>query len=50
VEKAGFSPSDIIFDPNILTIATGMEEHALYAINFIDACRMIKVSLLIFSK
>lgn len=43
VEKAGFDPEDIIFDPNILTIGTGMEEHAQYAINFIDSCRLIKV-------
>ena len=38
----GFSPCDIIFDPNILTIGTGMEEHNLYAINYINACRRIK--------
>ena len=36
-EKAGFDPQDIIFDPNILAIATGIEEHAEYAINFIEA-------------
>jgi len=41
-EKAGFAPDDIIFDPNILTVATGMEEHANYAINFIEAVRQIK--------
>lgn len=45
VEKLGFNPNDIIFDPNILTIGTGMEEHNLYAINFIHATRVIKVSL-----
>lgn len=45
VEKLGFNPNDIIFDPNILTIGTGMEEHNLYAINFIHATRIIKVSL-----
>ncbi|XP_065563145.1 methionine synthase-like [Artemia franciscana] len=42
VEKVGFNPKDIIFDPNILTIATGMEEHNEYAINFIEATKRIK--------
>lgn len=42
VEKVGFPPEDIIFDPNILTIATGMEEHDNYAVNFFDATRAIK--------
>jgi 5-methyltetrahydrofolate--homocysteine methyltransferase len=42
VEEAGFDPHDIIFDPNILAIATGIEEHARYAINFIEATRIIK--------
>ena len=41
-EKAGFRPEDIIFDPNILPIATGIEEHAGYAKAFIDATREIK--------
>jgi 5-methyltetrahydrofolate--homocysteine methyltransferase len=41
-EKLGFDPTDIIFDPNILAIATGLEEHNDYAINFIEACRQIK--------
>ena len=41
-EKAGFDPTDIIFDPNILAIATGLEEHNRYAINFIEATRIIK--------
>ena len=41
-EKAGFHPEDIIFDPNILPIATGIEEHAGYAKAFIDATREIK--------
>ncbi len=41
-EQAGYDPSDIIFDPNILAIATGMEEHADYAKSFIDATRIIK--------
>ncbi|ERE78688.1 methionine synthase-like protein, partial [Cricetulus griseus] len=45
VEKLGFNPNDIIFDPNILTIGTGMEEHNLYAINFIHATRIIKETL-----
>lgn len=42
VEKVGIKPWNIIFDPNILTIATGMKEHNLYAINFIEACSKIK--------
>jgi 5-methyltetrahydrofolate--homocysteine methyltransferase len=41
-ERAGFAPTDIIFDPNILAIATGLEEHNQYAINFIEATRIIK--------
>lgn len=45
VEKVGFNPADIIFDPNILTIATGIEEHAYYAINFIEAVALIKKHL-----
>jgi 5-methyltetrahydrofolate--homocysteine methyltransferase len=43
-ERAGFSPSDIIFDPNVLAVATGLEEHNEYAINFIEATRLIKAS------
>src|SRR6185369_9966907 len=43
-ERAGFEPSDIIFDPNILAIATGLEEHNQYAINFIEATRIIKAT------
>ncbi len=39
-----FDPTDIIFDPNILAIATGLEEHNEYAINFIDACRQIRAA------
>jgi len=42
VEKAGFDPTDIIFDPNILTVATGMKEHNNYAVDFIEATREIK--------
>jgi len=41
-EEAGFAPQDIIFDPNILAVATGLEEHARYAINYIEATRIIK--------
>jgi 5-methyltetrahydrofolate--homocysteine methyltransferase len=41
-QKIGFPPEDIIFDPNILTVATGMEEHNNYAVNFIEATRQIK--------
>src|SRR5262245_44285383 len=40
--KVGFPPEDIIFDPNILTVATGIEEHNNYAVNFIEATRQIK--------
>jgi 5-methyltetrahydrofolate--homocysteine methyltransferase len=43
-ERAGFDPSDIVFDPNVLAIATGLEEHNEYAINFIEATRLIKAS------
>ena len=41
-EKAGMKPADIIFDPNILAIGTGIEEHARYGLNFIEAARKIK--------
>src|SRR5438132_4122471 len=43
-ERAGFDPTDIIFDPNVLAIATGLEEHNAYAINFIEATRIIKAT------
>ena len=43
VEKVGFNPNDIIFDPNILTIATGLEEHNIYGIAYIEAIKKIKV-------
>ena len=43
-EHLNFNPHDIIFDPNILTIATGMEEHNNYAVDFIKAVRKIKAS------
>lgn len=45
VDRVGFAPSDIIFDPNVLTIATGMEEHANYAVDFINATRWIHENL-----
>jgi 5-methyltetrahydrofolate--homocysteine methyltransferase len=45
VDKADFPPEDIIFDPNILTIATGIEEHNTYAMAFIEATRWIKKNL-----
>ena len=41
-ERLDFNPSDIIFDPNILTVATGMEEHNNYAVDFIEAVEAIK--------
>jgi 5-methyltetrahydrofolate--homocysteine methyltransferase len=44
-DEVGFPPQDIIFDPNILTVATGMEEHANYAVDFIRATRWIKENL-----
>ena len=45
VEEIGFPPEDIIFDPNILTVATGIEEHNAYAKAFIEATRWIKAHL-----
>lgn len=45
VDQVGFPPQDIIFDPNILTVATGMEEHNNYAVDFINATRWIKENL-----
>ena len=41
-EEIGMDPTDIIFDPNILTVATGIEEHDAYAVNFIEAVRRLK--------
>jgi len=41
-EEVGFSPEDVIFDPNVLTVATGIEEHNGYARSFIEATRLIK--------
>jgi 5-methyltetrahydrofolate--homocysteine methyltransferase len=46
IDEVGFQPEDIIFDPNILTVATGMEEHNNYAVDFINATRWIKANLL----
>jgi 5-methyltetrahydrofolate--homocysteine methyltransferase len=45
VDEVGFEPEDIIFDPNILTVATGMEEHNNYAVDFMNATRWIKAHL-----
>lgn len=45
VNRVGFEPQDIIFDPNILAVATGIEEHAAYGIDFIRACAWIKENL-----
>ncbi len=45
VDEVGFPPEDIIFDPNVLTVATGMEEHNNYAVDFIEATRWIKQNL-----
>jgi 5-methyltetrahydrofolate--homocysteine methyltransferase len=44
-EEVGFPPEDIIFDPNCFALATGIEEHATYGIDFIDACAWIKENL-----
>jgi 5-methyltetrahydrofolate--homocysteine methyltransferase len=44
-ERVGVPPQDIIFDPNVLTVATGIEEHNNYAVNFIEATRWIKQHL-----
>ena len=46
IENVGFNPNDIIFDPNILTIGTGMSEHNDYAVNFIRAAEWIRKNLL----
>ena len=42
IEKVGFAPEDIIFDPNIFAVATGIEEHDNYAVDFIEATRVIR--------
>ncbi|MCF0189955.1 MAG: methionine synthase [Marinilabiliaceae bacterium] len=45
VDKVGFPPEDIIFDPNVLAIATGIEAHSNYAVDFIKTCTWIKQNL-----
>jgi len=45
VNEVGFPPEDIIFDPNIFAVATGIEEHDNYAVDFIEATRVIKATL-----
>jgi 5-methyltetrahydrofolate--homocysteine methyltransferase len=45
VDQLGFPPEDVIFDPNILTVATGMEEHNNYAVDFFEAVLLIKQTL-----
>jgi 5-methyltetrahydrofolate--homocysteine methyltransferase len=44
-QRAEFPPNDIIFDPNVLTVATGLDEHRNYAVDFIEATRWIKKNL-----
>ena len=45
VNEVGFNPNDIIFDPNVFAVATGIEEHNNYAVDFIEACRWITANL-----
>ncbi len=45
VNQLGFPPEDIVFDPNILTVATGIEEHNNYAVDFFEATKIIKATL-----
>ena len=45
VDEVGFPPEDIIFDPNIFAVATGIEEHDNYAVDFIEATKVIKATL-----
>ncbi len=45
VDQVGFPPEDIIFDPNILTVATGIDEHNNYAVDFFEAAKIIKETL-----
>lgn len=45
ISEAGFAPEDIIFDPNIFAIATGIDEHNNYAVDFIESCRYIRKNL-----
>ena len=42
LDRAGFEPGDIVFDPNVLAVATGLEEHSNYGVDFIEALRTIK--------
>src|SRR3712207_5179970 len=44
-EEVGFDPTDIVFDPNVFAVATGIEEHARYGLDFIEAVRWIKENL-----
>ena len=44
-EKLDFNPQNIIFDPNVLSVATGMEEHNNYAVDFIEAAEWIRKNL-----
>ena len=44
-EEVGFPPEDVIFDPNVFAVATGLEEHVTYAIDFIETCRFIKETM-----
>ena len=44
-QEAGFPPEDIVFDPNIFAVATGLEEHATYAMDYIEAVRWIRANL-----
>ena len=45
VHQVGFNPNDIIFDPNVFAVATGIEEHNNYAVDFIEACAWIRANL-----
>ncbi len=45
VDEVGFPPEDIVFDPNVFAVATGIEEHATYGVDFIEATRWIKENL-----
>jgi len=45
VDQVGFNPNDIIFDPNILTLGTGMDEHNEYGKNYIESIPVIKVGI-----
>ena len=49
-KRVGFNPNDVIFDPNILTIATGIEEHNEYGVEFIRATQIIKVMMVYLNK